>query len=47
MILKDIIVEVETGVEANICSLLPGVSCKPNHVRQIVSLQVQENNNNK
>merc|ERR1719210_3192756 len=30
---------VETGVEANICSLLPGVSCKPNHGRQIVTLQ--------
>jgi len=27
------------GVEANLCSLLPGVSCKPNPVRQIVTFQ--------
>ena len=29
------------GVEANLCSLLPGVSCKPNPVRQIVTFQVE------
>ena len=35
-----IVISMTIGVEANLCSLLPGVSCKPNPVRQLVTFQV-------